>query len=53
MKSIFLYLSGSVEEGAKLAKEALMKNVKSEICWHIYGIINRIQRNYSEAAKCY
>lgn len=30
-----------------------MKNLKSEICWHIYGIINRNMRNYSEAVKCY
>lgn len=30
-----------------------MKNLNSEICWHIYGIINRNMRNYSEAVKCY
>jgi hypothetical protein len=34
-------------------KKALMKGLKSEICWHIYGIINRTKRNYQEAVKCY
>lgn len=36
-----------------MGKEALSMNFKSEICWHIYGIIMRSQRNYAEAAKCY
>lgn len=27
--------------------------MKSDICWHIYGIINRSKRNYKEAVKCY
>lgn len=30
-----------------------MRSLKSEICWHIYGIINRNMRNYAEAVKCY
>ncbi len=30
-----------------------MKNLKSELCWHIFGIINRNQRNFLEAIRCY
>lgn len=30
-----------------------MKNLKSELCWHIYGIIHRNQRNFLEAIRCY
>lgn len=30
-----------------------MKNFKSELCWHILGIINRNQRKYVEAIGCY
>lgn len=30
-----------------------MKNLKSQICWHIYGVVQRNQKNYSEAVKCY
>lgn len=27
--------------------------MKSEICWHIYGVIQRNMRNYKDAARCY
>ena len=30
-----------------------MKNFKSEISWHIYGILNRNNKNYLEAIRCY
>lgn len=30
-----------------------MKNLGSDIAWHIYGIINRSNRNYQEAINCY
>ena len=30
-----------------------MKNLKSELCWHILGIINRNQRKYVDAIGCY
>lgn len=33
--------------------QALMKNLKSDIAWHIYGIINRSNHNYQEAINCY
>jgi len=67
LKGLFLYQTGEQEEGEKLAKnvsfnsqkelqsfsKALTKNVKSELCWHILGIINRSQRNYLMAIACY
>ena len=53
MKGLLLYLTEKHDEGFKLTKTALMKNLKSEICWHIYGIVNRNMRNYGEAVKCY
>lgn len=53
LKGLFLYLTDSQEEGQKLAKNALMKNFKSELCWHILGIINRNQRKYVDAIGCY
>ena len=30
-----------------------MKGLMNYLCWHIYGIINRNERNYVEATKCY
>lgn len=53
MKALFLYFTGSKTEGFDLSKKALMKNLKSDIAWHIYGIINRSNHNYQEAINCY
>lgn len=36
-----------------MAKKALMKNLKSELCWHVLGIIHRNNKTYVEAIKCY
>lgn len=30
-----------------------MKDLKSPICWHIFGIIHRSKRQYEEAIKAY
>ena len=30
-----------------------MKGLTNYLCWHIYGIIHRSERNYVEATKCY
>ena len=36
-----------------LLKQALSKNIKSDFCWHIYGLINKANKNYVEAVKCF
>ena len=36
-----------------ITHQALMKNLKSEIAWHIYGHINRSNKNLQEAINCY
>ncbi|EGR34822.1 hypothetical protein IMG5_000490 [Ichthyophthirius multifiliis] len=53
MKAIFLYNTGKKQEGFDLSKKAVSLNFKSDIAWHIYGIIHRQNRNYPEAIKCY
>lgn len=30
-----------------------MKNLKSEFCWHIYGLIHKANKNYVEAINCF
>ena len=25
----------------------------SHVCWHVYGLLHRSERNYAEAIKCY
>jgi peptide alpha-N-acetyltransferase len=53
MKGLLLNMTDKEEEGLAMAKAALMKNFKSEICWHVLGIIHRNNKSYGEAIKCY
>lgn len=53
LKGIFTYFTGSKEEGKEICKKALDKAMKSDICWHIYGIVHRANRNYKDAVNCY
>jgi N-alpha-acetyltransferase 15/16, NatA auxiliary subunit len=40
-------------EAHELAKAAIKADIKSYLCWHIYGLLHRNDRNYEQAAKCY
>lgn len=44
---------GQLEEAFGLAKEALRNDMKSHICWHVYGLLYRQEKNYEEAIKAY
>lgn len=44
---------GQLEEAFTLAKEALRNDMKSHICWHVYGLLYRQEKNYEEAIKAY
>jgi len=39
------------EESYELAKKGLSKDIRSYICWHVYAILLRSDRDYQEAAK--
>jgi peptide alpha-N-acetyltransferase len=41
------------EEAFALAKEALTIDMRSHICWHVYGILYRTNKNFDEAIKAY
>ena len=34
-------------------KQGISYNIKSHICWHVYGIVYRSDHKYSDAIKCY
>ena len=53
IKGLVLASMHQKEEGLKLAKQGLCKNLMSFICWHALGIIHRMDRNYEESLKCY
>ena len=53
MKALILNAQGKTEEAFALAKEALTIDMKSYICWHVYGILYRTSKNFDEAIKAY
>ncbi|KAL1629852.1 hypothetical protein SLS56_005120 [Neofusicoccum ribis] len=53
MKALILNSQGQADDAFALAKVALKNDVKSHICWHVYGILYRSAKNYDEAIKAY
>ncbi|KAJ5086656.1 hypothetical protein NUU61_007963 [Penicillium alfredii] len=53
MKALITSHLGQSEEAFALAKEALRNDMKSHICWHVYGLLYRQEKNYEEAIKAY
>ncbi|PSN73119.1 TPR-like protein [Corynespora cassiicola Philippines] len=53
MKALILNSTGQGEEAFTLAKLALKNDMKSHICWHVYGLLWRSVKNYEEAIKAY
>lgn len=53
MKALILNAKGDVDEAFTLAKVALQKDMKSHVCWHVYGLLYRSVKNYEEAIKAY
>ena len=44
---------GQLEEAFVLAKTALKNDMKSHVCWHVFGLLYRAEKNYEEALKSY
>lgn len=53
MKALIINSQGNSEEGFLLAKEAIKFNMKSHVCWHVYGLLWRSVKNFDEAIKAY
>ncbi|KAL1607770.1 hypothetical protein SLS60_002706 [Paraconiothyrium brasiliense] len=53
MKALILNSQGHGEEAFALGKLALKNDMKSNICWHVYGLLWRSKKNYEEAIKAY
>ena len=43
----------NVHEQYELVRLGLKKNMTSHVCWHVYGLLYRSDRDYKEAIKCY
>lgn len=53
MKALIINSQGSTEEAFALAKVALRNDMKSHVCWHVYGLLWRSEKNFEEAIKAY
>jgi len=53
MKGLTLNCLERKEDAYKLVREGLKQDLGSHVCWHVYGLLYRSDRNYREAIKCY
>ncbi|KAF0037930.1 hypothetical protein F2P81_010804 [Scophthalmus maximus] len=53
MKGLTLNCLGKKEEACDLVRRGLRNDLKSHVCWHVYGLLQRSDKKYDEAIKCY
>ena len=53
MKGICTINTGKSEEGHELVKKGLQADIKSPLCWHVFGLMHKADKNYNEAIKAY
>ncbi|KAI9696541.1 MAG: hypothetical protein M1836_005560 [Candelina mexicana] len=53
MKALIINSQGRPDEAFALAKVALKNDMKSHVCWHVYGLLYRAEKNFEEAIKAY
>jgi N-alpha-acetyltransferase 15/16, NatA auxiliary subunit len=53
MKGLILTHMGKREEGLELVKKGVRMDLTSHIVWHVFGLIQKGEKNYEEALKSY
>ena len=53
MKGLILNCLGKKEEAYETVRKGLTNDLKSHVCWHVYGLLQRSDKKYLEAIKCY
>eukprot|EP00123_Amoebidium_parasiticum_P017809 comp23996_c0_seq1/m.42678 comp23996_c0_seq1/g.42678 ORF comp23996_c0_seq1/g.42678 comp23996_c0_seq1/m.42678 type:complete len:829 (-) comp23996_c0_seq1:215-2701(-) len=53
MKGLMLNCLNKKEEAYAFVRLGLRHDLKSHVCWHVYGLLYRSDKNYDEAIKCY
>ncbi|KAG7377203.1 N-alpha-acetyltransferase 15, NatA auxiliary subunit [Phytophthora pseudosyringae] len=53
MKGLTLNCMGRKDEAYEFVKSGLRHDLRSHVCWHVFGLLYRSDRNYHEAIKCY
>ncbi len=53
MRGLIYNYCNKKTEAYESAQKGLRNDVKSHVCWHVYGLLQRADRKYDEAIKCY
>lgn len=53
MKGLIQTHMGKRDEGMELVKKGIRLDLTSHICWHVFGLIQKGEKNYEEALKSY
>ncbi|XP_077135306.1 N-alpha-acetyltransferase 15, NatA auxiliary subunit isoform X1 [Ranitomeya variabilis] len=53
MKGLTLNCLGKKEDAYDLVRRGLRNDLRSHVCWHVYGLLQRSDKKYDEAIKCY
>ena len=53
MKGLTLNCLGQKENAYDLVRRGLRNDLRSHVCWHVYGLLQRSDHKYDEAIKCY
>lgn len=53
MKGLTLNCLGRKEEAYDFVRKGLRNDLTSHVCWHVFGLLQRSDRKYDEAIKCY
>lgn len=53
MKGLLLNSLGNKADAMDFVKRGVKANVRSHVCWHVYGLIQHSEENFAEAMKCY
>ncbi|KAG8741139.1 hypothetical protein FRC12_015759, partial [Ceratobasidium sp. 428] len=50
---VFTNMAGKREEGVELVRKGLALGLESHICWHVYGLVLKSDKNYAQALGAY
>jgi peptide alpha-N-acetyltransferase len=53
MKGLTLNCLKRKEEAYDFVRRGVKNDLKSHVCWHVFGLLHRSDQNYNEAIKCY
>ena len=53
MKGLILNCMGRKDEAYDCVKKGLRNDLKSHVCWHVFGLLQRSDKKYDEAIRCY